>query len=54
MYGVASDSLGRADNLPFATAIGLAEVWIASTAWVVLFVAMALRAREWIRSLWTP
>ena len=54
MYGVASDSLGRADRLPFVTAIGEAEVWIASMAWAVLFVAMALRAREWLWSLWTP
>jgi len=40
MYGVASDSLGRADHLPLIAAIGDVEVWLALTAWAVLFGAM--------------
>lgn len=42
MYGVAGNFLGKADHLPFASAIGDAESWVALAAWLVTFAAMAL------------
>jgi tellurite resistance protein TehA-like permease len=40
MYAVAGIYLGQADRLPVVGAIGTAELWVALTAWVAVFVAM--------------
>ena len=40
MYGVASRALGTAHDLPIVNGIGHVEIWIASIAWGVTFVAM--------------
>ena len=40
MYGVAGDSLGRADHLPIVHAIGAGEIWVALGAWTLTFAAM--------------
>lgn len=40
MYGVAGQSLGLADHLPFLRAIGEGESWVAVAAWSITFAAM--------------
>jgi tellurite resistance protein TehA-like permease len=40
MYAVAGIYLGRADGLPIVEAIGSKWLWVAVTAWVIVFVAM--------------
>lgn len=40
MYAVAGIYLGRADRLPIVEAIGANWLWVAVTAWVIVFVAM--------------
>ena len=40
MYAVAGIYLGRADRLPIVEAIGSSWLWVAVTAWVIVFVAM--------------
>jgi len=40
MYAVASIYLGEADGLPIVNWIGRVELWVAFTAWVLVFVAM--------------
>ncbi|WOC11503.1 tellurite resistance/C4-dicarboxylate transporter family protein [Gordonia sp. MP11Mi] len=40
MYGVASRALGTAHDLPIVNGIGHVEIWVASIAWAVTFVAM--------------
>ena len=42
MYAVAGIYLGQADQLPLVGAIGSAELWVAFTAWVLAFAAMAV------------
>ena len=49
MYAVASTYLGRADHLPILEAIGAGWIWVALTAWVIVFVAMV---RDITRQLW--
>lgn len=49
MYAVAGIYLGRADGLPLVGAIGSAELWVATVAWVVVFIAML--HRMWTRLL---
>jgi tellurite resistance protein TehA-like permease len=51
MYAVAGIYLGRADRLPIVEAIGSSWLWVAVTAWVVVFVAMV---RSVSRALVTP
>ncbi|GAA6525339.1 tellurite resistance/C4-dicarboxylate transporter family protein [Intrasporangium sp. DVR] len=41
MYAVAGIYLGRADRLPIVEAIGSGWLWVALTAWAIVFVAMA-------------
>ncbi len=41
MYAVAGIYLGRADRLPIVEAIGSNWLWVALTAWFLVFVAMA-------------
>jgi tellurite resistance protein TehA-like permease len=40
MYAVAGIYLGRADGLPIVETIGSKWLWVAVTAWVIVFVAM--------------
>jgi tellurite resistance protein TehA-like permease len=40
MYAVAGIYLGQADQLPIVTGIGRAELWVAFTAWLLVFAAM--------------
>jgi tellurite resistance protein TehA-like permease len=40
MYGVAGESLGRADHLPIVHGIGAGELWLALAVWAVTFAAM--------------
>lgn len=40
MYAGASMYLGQADQLPIVLVIGQAELWVAFTVWVIVFVAM--------------
>ncbi len=40
MYAVASIYLGRADRLPLVEAVGSHWLWLALTAWAIVFVAM--------------
>ncbi|MDQ2796830.1 MAG: tellurite resistance/C4-dicarboxylate transporter family protein [Actinomycetota bacterium] len=40
MYAVASTYLGRADHLPIIEAIGAGWIWVALTAWAIVFAAM--------------
>ena len=40
MYAVAGIYLGRADQLPIVETIGSTWLWVAVTAWVIVFVAM--------------
>jgi len=40
MYAVAGIYLGQADELPLVGMIGSAELWVASAAWGIVFVAM--------------
>jgi tellurite resistance protein TehA-like permease len=42
MYAVAGIYLGEANTLPLVEIIGSAELWVAFTAWVLVFVAMAV------------
>ena len=46
MYGVAGESLGRADHLPIVQAIGAGELWIALGVWAVAFAAMLHHPRS--------
>jgi len=46
MYAVAGIYLGRADRLPLVEAIGSWWLWLAVTAWLVVFIAMA-------RNIWS-
>jgi tellurite resistance protein TehA-like permease len=40
MYAVGAHYLGQADHLPFVTAIGADESWVALAAWAITFAAM--------------
>ena len=40
MYAVASTYLGRADHLPILEAIGAGWIWVALTAWALVFAGM--------------
>ncbi|HKX67779.1 MAG TPA: tellurite resistance/C4-dicarboxylate transporter family protein [Intrasporangium sp.] len=40
MYAVAGIYLGRADRLPIVEAIGSSWLWVAVTAWLLVFIAM--------------
>ena len=51
MYAVAGIYLGRADRLPIVEWIGSTWLWVAVTAWVIVFVAML---RSITRSLTSP
>ncbi|MGN6132633.1 MAG: tellurite resistance/C4-dicarboxylate transporter family protein [Nocardioidaceae bacterium] len=42
MYGVAGIYLGQADSLPVVEGVGSVEIWVAFTAWLLVFVAMVV------------
>ncbi|MFI0480517.1 tellurite resistance/C4-dicarboxylate transporter family protein [Actinomadura sp. 9N215] len=52
MYGVAGHYLGAADRLPVVRMVGEDEIWIALTAWTLVFAAMIVHLGRTL--LWRP
>lgn len=50
MYGVASNALGEADQLPIVAAVGEYETWVAGGVWAVVFAAMLIHLARTLRA----